>query len=210
MTGDDQRDEAFRRATDATAPADLEWMMVPPAALPRELAGFRTAREGILDNETMAAHGFPGQTVESIEEIGRVTGYLRELAPETLASAETGQLVTAGMVAHLFRDPQAVERWIDEVFLREFLGNVGRIRENGHELLHAEELAVTGFHGRAAAVFAVHDIPSGTLGSTIVDFSIGRLLGVAFVVALGSSENLSLARDLALRLERQVVSVVLG
>ena len=38
----------------------------------------------------------------------------------------------------------------------------------------------------------------------------GRLLGVAFVVALGSSENLSLARDLALRLERQVVSVVLG
>ena len=210
MTSPEQHTDALRRATDAVAEADLERMLLHPDDMPSDLAGFVVAREGELDNETMAEHGFPGQTEESIGEAGRIGGYLREISRELEEEPETGLIVSAGMVAHLFRDGESVERWIDETFLNEFVGNAGRLLDNGHELLHAEEVPVSGFHGKAAGVFAVHDVPVGVIGSTIVDFALGRLLGVAFVVALGSSEHLSTARDLALRMERRFVSVALG
>ena len=210
MTGQEQHTGAFRRATDAVSEGDLERMVLDPADMPSDLAGFVVTREGELDNETMAAHGFPGQTEESIREAGRVGGYLRETSRELEEEPGAGLIVSAGMVAHLFRDGESAERWIDDTFLHEFVGNAGRVLDNGHELLHAEEVPVSGFHGKAAGVFAVHDVPVGVIGSTIVDFALGRLLGVAFVVALGSSEHLSTARDLALRMERRFVSVALG
>ena len=210
MTGQGQQTNALRRATDAVQMADLEHMLLQPADMPPELAGFVVTRENELDNETMAEHGFPGQTEESIGEAGRISGYLREMSRELEEEPETGTIVSAGMVAHLFRDGASVERWIDETFLSEFVGNAGRILDNGHELLHAEEVPVSGFHGKAAGVFAVHDVPVGVIGSTIVDFALGRLLGVAFVVALGSSEHLAASRELALRMERRFVSVALG
>lgn len=210
MTGQGQPTDALRRATDAVAEEDLERMLLEPTDMPPDLAGFVVAREGELDNETMAEHGFPGQTEESIGEAGRIGGYLRETSRELEEEPGTGLIVSAGMVVHLFRDEEAVERWIDDTFLHEFVGNAGRVLDNGHELLHAEEVPVSGFHGKAAGVFAVHDVPVGVIGSTIVDFALGRLLGVAFVVALGSSEHLSTARDLALRMERRFVSVALG
>ena len=210
MTGQGQQTNALRRATDAVQMADLEHMLLQPADMPPELAGFVVTRENELDNETMAEHGFPGQTEESLGEAGRISGYLREMSRELEEEPETGTIVSAGMVAHLFRDGASVERWIDETFLSEFVGNAGRILDNGHELLHAEEVPVSGFHGKAAGVFAVHDVPVGVIGSTIVDFALGRLLGVAFVVALGSSEHLAASRELALRMERRFVSVALG
>jgi hypothetical protein len=210
MTSPNQHTDAFRRATDAVQMADLERMVLDPTDMPPDLAGFVVAREGELDNETMAEHGFPGQTEESIHEAGRISGYLREISRELEEEPETGLIVSAGMVAHLFHDGESVERWIDETFLNEFVGNAGRVLDNDHELLHAEEVPVSGFHGKAAAVFAVHDVPVGVIGSTIVDFALGRLLGVAFVVALGGAEHLDTARDLALRMERRFVSVALG
>ena len=210
MTSQRQHTDAFRRATDAVAQADLERMLLHPVDMPPDLTGFVVTRENELDNETMAEHGFPGQTEETIGEAGRISGYLRELSRELEEEPETGLIVSAGMVAHLFRDGESVEHWIDETFLSEFVGNAGRVMDNGHELLHAEEVPVSGFHGKAAAVFAVHDVPVGVIGSTIVDFALGRLLGVGFVVALGSSEHLATARELALRMERRFVSVALG
>ena len=210
MTSPEQHTDAFRRATDAVSEADLEQMLLLPADMPQDFADFVVARERVLDNETMAQNGFPGQTEEKIVEAGRINGYVRELSRELQEEPETGLIVSAGMVAHLFRDAASVERWIDETFLSEFVGNAGRVLDNGNELLHAEEVPVSGFHGRAAAVFAVHDVPVGVIGSTIVDFALGRLLGVAFVVALGSSEHLATARELALRMERRFVSVALG
>ena len=210
MTSQRQHTDAFHRATDAVAQADLERMLLHPVDMPPDLTGFVVTRENELDNETMAEHGFPGQTEETIGEAGRISGYLRELSRELEEEPETGFIVSAGMVAHLFRDGESVERWIDETFLSEFVGNAGRVMDNGHELLHAEEVPVSGFHGKAAAVFAVHDVPVGVIGSTIVDFALGRLLGVGFVVALGSSEHLATARELALRMERRFVSVALG
>ena len=210
MTSPHQHTDAFRRATDAVSEADLERMLLLPTDMPPDFADFVVARESVLDNEAMASNGFPGQTEEKLEEAGRISGFLREVSREELDQEETGLIVSAGMVAHLFRDAASVERWIDESFLGQFLGNAGSVLDNGNELMHAEEVPVTGFHGKAAAVFAMHDVPVGVIGSTIVDFALGRLLGVAFVVALGSSEHLAATRDLALRMERRFVSVALG
>ena len=205
-----KRDDPLKRATDAVREEDLEHMLLDIDDLPSELTGFEIAREGILDNTTMADHGFPGQTVESIGARGRITGYVREFAPEELETALDGDLITVGTVIHLFETDNDPSEWIDDIFLKEFLGSVGNLNDNGHELIHAEQVELSGFYGKSASIFAVHEIPNGTLGSTIVDFSIGRLLGVTFVVTLGETQNLELAKDLALSLERQVVSVVLG
>ena len=205
-----KRDDPLKRATDAVREEDLEHMLLDIDDLPSELPGFEIAREGILDNTSMADHGFPGQTVESIGARGRITGYVREFAPEELETALDGDLITVGTVIHLFETDNGPSEWIDDIFLKEFLGSVGNLNDNGHELIHAEQVELSGFYGKAASIFAVHEIPNGTLGSTIVDFSIGRLLGVTFVVTLGETQNLELAKDLALSLERQVVSVALG
>ena len=206
---DHQQTDAFRRATDAVAEDDLERMLLLPDDMPPEFADFVVAREGVLDNETMSLNGFPDQTEERIESAGRISGYLREVSREWIEQEEAGLIVSAGMVAHLFRDAGSAERWIDESFLGQFLGNAGSVLDNGNELLHAEEIPATGFHGKAAAVFATHDVPVGVIGSTIVDFALGRLLGVAFVVALGGREHAAAAHDLALRLERRFASVAL-
>ncbi|HCH35748.1 MAG TPA: hypothetical protein DEU64_03705 [Dehalococcoidia bacterium] len=205
-----KRDDPLKRATDAVREEDLEHMLLDVDDLPSELTGFEIAREGILDNTTMADHGFPGQTVESIGARGRITGYVREFAPEELETALDGDLITVGTVIHLFETDDGPSQWIDDIFLKEFLGSVGNLNDNGHELIHAEQVELSGFYGKSASIFAVHEIPNGTLGSTIVDFSIGRLLGVTFAVTLGETQNLELAKDLALSLERQVVSVALG
>ena len=205
-----KRDDPLKRATDAVREEDLEHILLDIDDLPSELTGFEIAREGILDNTTMADHGFPGQTVESIGARGRITGYVREFAPEELETALDGDLITVGTVIHLFETDNSSSEWIDDIFLKEFLGSVGNLNDNGHELIHAEQVELSGFYGKSASIFAVHEIPNGTLGSTIVDFSIGRLLGVTFVVTLGETQNLELAKDLALSLERQVVSVALG
>ncbi len=210
MSDDQQGTDAFRRATDAVAGDDLQWMPLSSQELPPEFAGFREVRAGELDNATMAEHGLPGQTAESIAAMGRITGYAREVARERLPDPADGAVVMAGMVAHLFVDADGVGRWIDEVFRKDFLASVGRIRDSGHNLVHAEEVAVSGFHGKCAALFAVHETPLGELGSTIIDFGVGRILGVAFVVALGRNRNLEMAVDLGLRLERRIVSVALG
>ena len=205
-----KRDDPLKRATDAVREEDLEHMLLDVDDLPSELTGFEIAREGILDNTTMADHGFPGQTVESIGARGRITGYVREFAPEELETALDGDLITVGTVIHLFETDDGPSQWIDDIFLKEFLESVGNLNDNGQELIHAEQVELSGFYGKSASIFAVHEIPNGTLGSTIVDFSIGRLLGVTFAVTLGETQNLELAKGLALSLERQVVSVALG
>ena len=205
MSDGEQQADALRRATESLTADDLAWMMPAASELPPELAGFRELRDTVLDNATMAAHGFPGQTEGSIAAIGRITGHIREVGPQELIDPEEGDVVLAGMVAHLFQDEANVARWIDEVFLTEFKANAGI-----ESLLFAEELEARGFYGKSAAMFAVHGTPTTEIGSTVVDFGVGRVLGVAFVVAMGRSRNLPLATDLALRLERRIVSVALG
>ena len=50
----------------------------------------------------------------------------------------------------------------------------------------------------------------GALSSTIIDFRVGRILGVAYVGTVGDQQRLELANKLALDLEKRIVQVVLG
>jgi hypothetical protein len=56
----------------------------------------------------------------------------------------------------------------------------------------------------------VHEMPDAVLASTIIDFRMGNLLGVAYVVAKRNVTLSALAKKLALALEQQMVRVALG
>jgi hypothetical protein len=53
-------------------------------------------------------------------------------------------------------------------------------------------------------------MPDAVLASTIIDFRMGNLLGVAYVVAKRNVTLSALAKKLALALEQQMVRVALG
>ncbi|MDE2900970.1 MAG: hypothetical protein OXN15_08120 [Chloroflexota bacterium] len=52
--------------------------------------------------------------------------------------------------------------------------------------------------------------PKGPISSCVIDFRIGRLLGVAYVVTVGDRDRLGVVETLAKTLERHMMSVVLG
>jgi hypothetical protein len=52
--------------------------------------------------------------------------------------------------------------------------------------------------------------PSGLISSTVVDFRLGRLLGVAFIGTIGDHTRLELTMEVGQALERRMASVVLG
>ena len=181
--------------------------------LPAEVSGFELLRESELDNETMAEHGAGERTANSLRELGRVTGYVREFAVHQGAptlSAEPAEILLAATVVHLFDNQDAVGHWIDEVFVRDFRDRVGKETSRDYLLTGVEGLKVSGFHDQAAALLAVQEVADGVLASTIVDFRVGRLLGVAYAVAKRDVALKELAQEMGLRLERQMVRVTLG
>ena len=141
--------EALSRATQAVREGDLSNMVLVREDLPQELREFQIARDGVLDNETMATHGFPGSTTGGMKATGRITGYLREFAsPLQPSTFQAGSDVMAATVVHLFQDEQAVSRWMHEKFLGEFQHFVGQeLGDEGQQLLSADRLAYDGFAG---------------------------------------------------------------
>ena len=116
----------------------------------------------------------------------------------------------AATVVHLFRDEQSVSQWMREEFLEQFEQNVGNPMGEEQQLIAVERLEINGLYDETVALRATHSGPDGILSSTIADFRLGRLLGVAYVVTSGETERMSLVESLAIELERQIVRVVLG
>lgn len=204
---------ALARATVVATAADLPHMVLTGDRLPPDLRSFEPLREGELDNDTMAGHGFPGNTGASLRALGRITGYMREFGnAEASAELQPGTLLVAATVVHLFDDEDGVERWITDIFVRQFRENVGRPTEEGQELLSAEPFELSAFSDQAVGMRAAQRSPLGIVSSTIVDFRVGRLLGVAFVVSAGpprGGARPELAEALGRELETQIVRVVL-
>ena len=62
-----------------------------------------------------------------------------------------------------------------------------------------------------ATVAHLFDTPDSVVdSSTVIDFRVGRILGVAFVGSVGDHQRLDLASELARSLEKRIVKVVLG
>lgn len=199
--------------TDATlriSEEDLKSMVLDKEQLPEEFKQFKPGREGPLDNATMAEQGFPGSTEESFRDKGRITGYMREFASQaTEPPAEDGIDIMVATVVHLFDDAQAISKWMTDVFVKQFEDNVGKSMPSGQELIAIEHVMVNGFYDEVIALRATQTKDGNSFSSTIVDFRLGRLLGVAFVVTSGDVERTSLAEKVAVELERNIVKAVL-
>ena len=201
---------ALDRATLTVTEDDLQQMVLERQSLPSEFAEYTVAREGPLDNKTMAEHGFPGSTAEKFEGAGRITGFVRELgASATLMNADGFNFVAA-TVAHLFDTSESVLRWMNDIFMQDFEEHVGDPISDGQTLASVEKLKSSGFFDESVVLKALHKGKHGELSTTIVDFRVGRILGVAYVGAVGDHERLELATQIGLSLEKSIVRVVLG
>ena len=201
---------ALERATYRVSEQDLEFMVLDKEDLPPEFSGYQQVRVGVLDNENMAAHGFTGSTADRFRQAGRITGYMREFGPTSDMNVFDGFNFVGSTVAHLFDNSDSVTGWMQDVFLKDFESNVGESVGEGHQLISVTRLDPTGFFDEAVALKAVQGGPQGVVSSTVIDFRVGRILGVAFTGAVGNHDRLDLTNQLALALERRIVQVVLG
>ena len=199
---------ALDRATFGISEESLQYMVLENSDMPEEFQGFQVVREGPLDNETMAQHGFQANTPERFRTLGRVTGFMRELG-ET-SNAGDGFNFLGATVAHLFDNPKTVTDWMHEVFIKDFEANIGESVGEDQQLISTKRLETSGFFDEAVALKVLQGGTAGLVSSTVLDFRVGRILGVAFVGTVGDHERLDLATQLAQSLERQIVKVVLG
>jgi len=218
MTADDMQGQhpggsALRDAMHGVLANEIQYMVLNASQLPEELGGFEVLREADLDNETMANHGFGKKTADDLAKLGRITGYVREfVVPQGAATLEEepAEIIMAATVIHLFEGEDAVKRWIDDSFVRDFRDNVGKESNEGQALQGVEILEIEGLHDYAASLLVLHEMPDAVLASTIIDFRMGNLLGVAYVVAKRDVTLSALAKQLAVALEQQMVRVALG
>ena len=201
---------AINRATFQITDGHLEQLVLEQADLPGEFSGHQMVREGPLDNRTMAEQGFPGNTEDRFREAGRITGFLREFGPTTNMQNQDGFNFLGATVAHLFDDSDSVSTWMNEIFVKDFEQNVGERVGEDHQLVSVKRLETDGFYDEAVALKVLQGGASGLVSSTVIDFRIGRLLGVAFVATIGDHERLELATELGIPLEKRMVGVVLG
>ena len=203
--------EAVHRATQTITSSHLPRMVLEQRDLPVALRNFLPMRNNLLDNGTMAQQGFPGSTAERFRALGRITGYLGEFAAPAPEGNEipVGYDLLAATVVHMFEDPEGVSRWIDEIFVGEFCARVDQELHPGQRLLTVERLTTRGFADQAVGLRVLQSSEPGPVSSTIIDFRVGRLLGVAYVATLGNCERLELVEQLAHTLERRFVQVAL-
>ena len=201
---------AIDRATFGITEDDLQLMVLEKGELPKEFRGHQVVREGLLDNETMAQHGFADSTAARFQKAGRINGYMREFGPTSSMPARDGTNFLAATVAHLFDKPEAVSGWMHHVFLKDFEDNLGQSVGGSHQLVSTQRLAPAGFFDEAVGLKVLQGGAAGLLSSTVIDFRVGRVLGVAFVGTVGDHQRAELATELGLALERRIVRVVLG
>src|SRR5262245_26887596 len=177
--------EALNRATHSIVEADLSRMVLDLRELPPEFQGFHPTHDGVLDNATMAEQGLSDNSAERFAAIGRLTGYVQEFAAPVPRGEEipVGYDLAVATVAHLFDDAQGVLRWMQEIFLGQFEANVGQEMHPGQHLLMVERLPFQGFSDEVVGLRVLQSGPQGPVSSTVVDFRVGRLLGVVYIAA---------------------------
>ena len=202
---------ALYRATESVIEEDLQWMTLDQEDMPPEFSSFRTLRQGPLDNLTMADQGLGERTAEDLRAIGRITGYLHELAttgnPEEVMP---GTDLAVATVAHLFDDGESVARWMSDVFLKEFEDSVGQETAPDYFIESANRFSPEGLVDESVGVHVYQSGLAGKASSTVVDFRLGRLLGVAYIITAGDVTKKSAAQVLARKLEEKMVRVLLG
>ena len=197
-------------ATLRVGEADLEYMTLEAGDLPDDLRGYQLAREGPLDNQEMAENGFQGSTADRFRNAGRIGGFMREFVPTSDVTPASGVNFVGATVVHLFENPDQVSGWMSDIFLKDFEENVGESVGSGQQIVSVNRVATSGFYDESVGLYVLQGGPAGLLSSTVIDFRVGRLLGVAFVGSIGEHDRTELATELALALEKRIVQVALG
>ena len=198
------------RATYSVTESDLEFMVLDHAELPPELQRHQVVRHSLLDNQAMAEYGFANSSAERFRGAGRVTGFVKEFGLRPSLQDPDGFDFLAATVAHLFDTPDSVAGWMYDIFLKDFEDHVGEGIGEGHQLISVNRLQPTSFFDEAVALKVLQGGPAGLVSSTVIDFRVGRILGVAYVGTIGDHQRLKLAAQLGLALEKRIVKVVLG
>ncbi len=198
------------RATYSIGESSLDLMVLEKTGFPELFQGHQVVREGSLDNETLAQNGFEGASAERFSEAGRVTGVMRELGPTSNMGMSDGFDFMAATVVHLFDSPDSVHSWMHDIFLKDFEDRVGESVGQGHQLVSATRLEPTGFFDEAVGLKVLQGGVDGLISSTVIDFRVGRLLGVVFIGAVGDHDRLDQVVELGQILEKRIVSVVMG
>ena len=189
--------------------SDLPYLALDAADLPDAFREFTRVREDKLDNARMAENGFESASERRFREIGRIDGFAREFWSPDVQMELDGEDVMVGTVAHLFETPEGVSRWISEVFLGDFANNVGAPAGDGQILVGIDRFEPEGFFDEAAGVRARYDRYGHAISATIIDFRVGRILGVAYVATLGDYERIPEANALGIAMEQGIVAEVL-
>ena len=198
------------RATYSVGESALDVMVLEKSAFPESFQGHQIIREGTLDNDTLAQNGFEGTTSKRFSEAGRVTGGMRELGPTSNMAMVDGFDFMAASVVHLFDSPDSVHNWMHEIFLKDFEDRVGESVGQGHQLVSATRLNPQGFFDETVGLKVLQGGIDGLISSTVIDFRVGRLLGVVFIGVVGDHDRLEQVEKLGQDLEKRIVSVVLG
>ena len=72
-----------------------------------------------------------------------------------------------------------------DVFIKDFESNVGESVGSEQQLISVERLDPAGLFDEAVALRVLQGGSVGLVSSTVIDFRVGRILGVAFVGAVG-------------------------
>jgi len=198
------------RATYSIGESALDSMVLEKLQFPEEFQSHQVIREGVLDNETLAQNGFAGSTAARFIQAGRVTGVMRELGPTSNMAMIDGFNFMAASVVHLFDTPDSVHNWMHNIFLKDFEDRVGESVGQGHQLVSVTRLEPQGFFDEAVGLRVLQGGVDGLISSTVVDFRVGRLLGVAFIGVVGDHDRLEQVNALGQALEKRMVGVVLG
>ena len=97
-----------------------------------------------------------------------------------------------------------------EIFLKDFEDRVGESVGQGHQLVSATRLNPQGFFDETVGLKVLQGGIDGLISSTVIDFRVGRLLGVVFIGVVGDHDRLEQVEKLGQNLEKRIVSVVLG
>ena len=201
---------ALVRATYSVTETSLPLMVLEKAEFPSDFQTHQVVREGELDNENLARNGFAGNTAERFLQAGRVTGSMRELGPTSNMQMNDGFDFMVASVVHLFDTPESVHGWMHDIFLKDFEDHVGDSVGQDHQLVSATRLETEGFFDESVSLRVLQGGPGGLISSTVVDFRLGRLLGVAFVGSVGDHQRSDLTMQVGRALERRMAAVVLG
>ena len=188
----------------------LDLMVLEKPEFPEFFQGHQVVREGALDNTTLAENGFKGSTAKRFSDAGRVSGAMRELGPTSTMAMSDGFDFMAASVVPLFDSPDSVHYWMHDIFLKDFEDQIGQSVGQGHQLVSATRLEPQGFFDEAVGLRILQGGANGLISSTVVDFRVGRLLGVVFIGAVGDHDRLTPVEQLGQTLEKRMVRVVLG